>query len=136
MGTAPTLAATQLRILKLNSLNLVNVAGAGMLALLHLFLFLYYRPQRADLYYALYLSAAASTSLMLYLRGTTMDGPARLAVHRGNEVSAAVAIVLLLTFTYAACRRALHWRWLIALSGTALLLLVAVLTWPHREVGR
>lgn len=65
-----------------------------------------------------------------------MDGPARLAVHRGYEVSAAVAIVLLLTFTYTACRRALHWRWLIALSGTALLLLVAVLIWPHREVGR
>ena len=132
VGPADRLVADQMKLLQVNTFNLINIAGVGVLALLHLFLFLYYRPQRANLYYSLYLTAAAGTGLMLYLRSTHMDGAARRAAYLGYEASAALAIVLLLAFTYSACRRPQPRRWLAGLGAVALALVAG--TWARPDL--
>ena len=135
VGPADRLVARQMKLLQVNTFNLINIAGVGVLALLHLFLFLYYRPQRANLYYSLYLAAAAGTGLMLYLRSTRMDGAARRAAYLGYEASAALAIMLLLVFTYSACRRPLPRRWLAGLGAVAGALVVGTWARPDLNLG-
>ena len=127
------LVARQQQLLRLNMLNLVSVAGAGVLALLHLFLFLYYRPQRANLYFGLYLGAAAGTGLMIYLRATAMDEAARRAAYLGYGAGAALAIVLMLAFTYAVCQRPLPRGWLAALGAAGLALVAGARAWPAQN---
>ncbi len=54
VAPAPRLIAENLAILRVADVNLIVLAGAGVLLLLHLFLFLHYRPQRANLYWSLH----------------------------------------------------------------------------------
>ena len=73
VAPAGRLQAEQVRVMRLRSLHLLVVTGTGLLALLHFFLFLFYRPLRTNLYFSLYASAFMGTSLLVYFRATEMD---------------------------------------------------------------
>ena len=88
--------------MRLNSLHLMVVVGTGMLALLHFFLFLFYRPLRANLYFSLYASVLMGTALLVYLRGTEMDEGLLWWLQLGFQ-SAQALNSLLLAFLYAVC---------------------------------
>jgi len=135
VGPAETVAADQLGWLKLHSYNLLNVAGASVLALLHLFLFLYYRPQRANLYYSLYLAGAAGTGAFIYLWSTNMDGHFRWLTYLGYQVSATLALLLLLAFVYAACQRRLPRPWLLGLGAAGAALTAIALAQPTQNLA-
>ncbi len=135
VGPAETVAAGQLGWLKLHTYNLLNVSGVGVLALLHLFLFLYYRPQRTNLYYSLYLLAAAGTGTFIYLWSTNMDGHFRWVAYLGYEVSATLALLLLLAFVYAACQRRLPRRWLLSLGAAGAALTAVALARPTQNLA-
>ena len=52
---------------------LISSAAMFAFALLHLFLFVFYRKQKANLYYALFVLLAASTQILRYLYEETSD---------------------------------------------------------------
>lgn len=99
---------------------LTVVVGTAVLAFLHFFLFLFYRSQRANLYYSLYLGAAAGTQLSQYLVLTLTGERARWAAQLGYEAGTVLSCVLLLTFIYAVCHARLSrpWLGLLGLAGT------------------
>ena len=110
---------------RLDMLNLVVVAGTGVLALLHFLLFLFYRSQRANLYYSLYTGVVAGTSLMAYSLVALSDDDARWWVALVLQVSVVLSPLLLLAFVYSVCQVPLTRRWmgLLGLVGAAQLAL-------------
>ena len=106
-------------------LHLFVMVATGMLAVLHFFLFLFYRSQRANLYYSLYTGVAASASLMQYLRVALTDEGTRWWVQLACQASEVLSPVLLLAFVYSVCQVRLSRRWLglLGLAGAAQLAL-------------
>lgn len=121
VAPAGSLLVRKINLVRFDTLNLVLVAGTGVLALLHFFLFLFYRPQRTNLYYSLYMGVAAGTGLLAYLRTAVMDEGLRWWAHLGFQAGAGAGIVLLLAFIYSVCLTRLPRRWLglLALMGAA-----------------
>jgi signal transduction histidine kinase/DNA-binding response OmpR family regulator len=112
VAPAERLLADRVTTARLDAFNLVGFTGYGVLALLHFFLFLFYRSQRANLYFSLFMSMAATTSLMVYFRATLMDAEARWWAVLGFQAAMSVCNVLLLAFIYSVCRTRLSWLWL------------------------
>ena len=117
---------------RLDMLNLIVVAATGVLALLHFWLFLFYRSQRANLYYSLYTGLVAVSSLMVYLRVALADEDARWVVALVLQMSAMLGPLLLLAFVYSVCQVRLAWHWLglLGLVGAAQFALLQ-LAFPH-----
>jgi hypothetical protein len=59
VGAAHQLMEAGTTYLHISSLHLISTTAFAMLALLHFFLFVFYRPQRANLYYSLTMGTAA-----------------------------------------------------------------------------
>ncbi|AMJ65668.1 hypothetical protein AXW84_09680 [Hymenobacter sp. PAMC 26628] len=117
VAPAGPLQAKQLRVMRLRSLHLVNLTGTGVLALLHFFLFLFYRPRRANLYFSLYAGMLTATSLLVYFRATEMDVALLMGLQLGFEVATLLNTALLLAFLYSVCEGYLPWRWLALVLG-------------------
>jgi len=112
VAPAGRLQAEQMRVMRLRSLHLINITGTGVLALLHFFLFLFYRPRRANLYFSLYAGMLTATSLLVYFRATEMDVALLMGLQLGFEVGTLLNTILLLAFLYSVCEGYLPWRWL------------------------
>ncbi|MFD1470392.1 ATP-binding protein [Hymenobacter caeli] len=142
VAPAVRLQAEQIRLMRVRSLHLMVITGTGLLALLHFFLFLFYRPQRANLYFSLYAGALMGTALVVYFRSTESDVALLQWLQLGFAVAQAVNSVLLLVFLYSVCEGHLPWRWL-ALVGLLRAALVAMWLaqpaaqaqeWPHQPL--
>ncbi|MDO7887656.1 7TM diverse intracellular signaling domain-containing protein [Hymenobacter cheonanensis] len=120
VGLASHLLAEQVRVMRLRSLHLLVVTGTGVLALLHFFLFLFYRPLRANLYFSLYATVLMGTALVVYFRATEMDVSLLWWLQLGFEGAQALNTVLLLAFLYSVCEGRLPWRWLVPLLAVRL----------------
>ena len=138
VAPAGRLIAENVSLMRLADLNFVVGASAVVLALLHLFLFLYYRPQRANLYYCGYLVSLFASGQGRYqaLTASTMAGEFWAGVV--YQATVALGAVLLLAFVYAVCQRRTPWRGL-ALLGAGWLGAVAWYVghplWPVQPVG-
>ena len=119
VAPAERLLAERVRQVRSDALSLIAVTSASVLAVLHFCLFWFYRPQRANLYFSLFMAVAASTFLMVFLRATFMDEGARWWTQLGYQVGASLSSGLLLVFLYAACRIRLPWPWLGLLALTS-----------------
>ena len=117
VAPAVRLQAERVRVMRLRSLHLVNLTGTGVLALLHFFLFLFYRPRRANLYFSLYAGMLTATSLLVYFRATQMDVALLMGLQLGFEVATLLNTILLLAFLYSVCEGYLPWRWLALMLG-------------------
>ncbi|WP_223648561.1 ATP-binding protein [Hymenobacter psoromatis] len=133
VGPASRLLTGQVLLMRAYSLHLIVVTGTGLLALLHFFLFLFYRPLRVNLYFSLYASVLMSTALVVYFRGTEMDVGLLWGLQLGFVVAQSVNTVLLLAFLYSVCEGRLPWRWL-GLLG--LLRLVQAALWLAHPTGQ
>ncbi|AMR28933.1 hypothetical protein A0257_18725 [Hymenobacter psoromatis] len=133
VGPASRLLADQVLLMRAYSLHLIVVTGTGLLALLHFFLFLFYRPLRVNLYFSLYASVLMGTALVVYFRGTEMNVQLLWGLQLGFEVAQSVNTVLLLAFLYSVCEGRLPWRWL-GLLG--LLRLVQAALWLAHPTGQ
>jgi len=134
-GTADQLLAADLGELRLYSLNLTGIAALGMLGLLHWFLYLFYRPQRANLYYSLYLAAMVLIGVSAYSLAFP-DYVSSAWGLRGFMVGSWLSMLALLAFVYFVCRGAVPWprlRWG-AVAGASLSVAFFVhpfpLAWP------
>jgi signal transduction histidine kinase/DNA-binding response OmpR family regulator len=112
VGPAGPLMAKQVHAMRMRSLHLMVVTGTGLLALLHFFLFLFYRPLRANLYFSLYAMMLMGTALVVYFRATEMGIDLLWWLQLGFEVATALNALLLLVFLYSVCEGRLPWRWL------------------------
>ena len=56
-----------------NSMNLVPGIGAGLFALFHVFLFLFYPPQKSNLYYGICLTFYSTASFCIYVDNIVID---------------------------------------------------------------
>ena len=112
VAPANRLLAHLMQAMRLRSLHLMIVTGTGLLALLHFFLFLFYRPLRANLYFSLYAGALMGTTLVVYFRGFAMDVDLLWWLQLGFEAGTALYTLLLLVFLYSVCEGRLPWRWL------------------------
>ena len=134
-GTADQLLAADLGELRLSSLNLIGVAALGILGLLHWFLYLFYRPQRANLYYSLYLAAMVLIGVAAYALAFP-DYASSAWGFRGFMVGSWLSMLGLLAFVYFVCRGAVPWRRLRwgAAAGAGLSVAFSVhpfpLAWP------
>ena len=117
VAPAPRLIAENLTILRLADVNLIGLAGSAVLMLLHLFLFLYYRAQRANLYGSLYMAALFATGWFRYSSFIQSEMKVRFWCNVGFEATLALGSVMLLAFTYAICQRRIPWRWLLLLGS-------------------
>ena len=110
----------------LDMLHLFVSVAIGVLTLLHFLLFLFYRSQRANLYYSLYTGVLAGAGLLHYLRVTLADEDMRWWVQLGSQASEVLAPLLLLAFVYSVCQVRLTQRWLglLLLGGAVLLVLM------------
>ena len=142
VAPAVRVQAEQVRLMQIRSMHLMVVTGTGLLALLHFFLFLFYRPLRINLYFSLYASVLMATSLVVYFRATSEDVALLKWLQLSFEVTMAVNALLLLAFIYSLCEGRLPWRWLALVgllrSGQVLLWLVQpssqALEWPQNPV--
>ncbi|HEX8656436.1 MAG TPA: hypothetical protein VF690_02825, partial [Hymenobacter sp.] len=116
VATAQQLIAENVTLTRLTDTNLIVLVGPLLLALLHLFLFLHYRPQRANLYYSLYMTFLALSGLARYYLLSHSETTAHFWGEIGFETSVALGIVLLLAFAYAICQQRIPWRWLLVLG--------------------
>ncbi|UOQ68741.1 hybrid sensor histidine kinase/response regulator transcription factor [Hymenobacter volaticus] len=112
VAPAKRLLADRLSTARVDAFNLIGFTGSGVLALLHFFLFLFYRPQRANLYFSLFMGVTAATSLAVYFRASFMDEEARWWAQLGFQATMSLSNVLLLAFIYSVCRMRLPWPWL------------------------
>ncbi len=112
VAPAERLLAERVRQARSDTLNLIAVTSAGVLALLHFCLFLFYRSQRANLYFSFYMAVVAGTGLMIFLRATFMDDGLRWWAQLGFQVGSSLSYGLLLLFLYAVCRMRPPWPWL------------------------
>ncbi|NML65453.1 response regulator [Hymenobacter sp. RP-2-7] len=119
VAPAERLVAERVRQARSDTLSLITITSALVLAVLHLCLFLYYRSQRANLYFSLSMAAAAGTFLMVFLRATFSAESARWWMQLGFQVGASVSIGLLLVFFYAISRTRLPRAWLGLLALTS-----------------
>ena len=119
VAPAERLVAERVRQARSDTLSLITITSAGVLAVLHLCLFLYYRSQRANLYFSLAMAAAAGTFLMVFLRATFSAESARWWTQLGFQVGASVSSGLLLVFFYAISRTRLPRAWLGLLALTS-----------------
>ncbi|MBO2012974.1 ATP-binding protein [Hymenobacter negativus] len=117
VAPAPRLIAENLTILRLADVNIIGLAGSAVLMLLHLFLFLYYRAQRANLYGSLYMAALFATDWFRYSSFVQSEMKVRFWSNVGFETSLALGSVMLLAFAYAICQRRIPWWWLLLLGG-------------------
>ncbi|MVN75602.1 response regulator [Hymenobacter sp. HMF4947] len=113
------LVAERVRQARSDALSLIAVTSAGVLAVLHFCLFLFYRPQRANLYFSLFMAVAAGTFLMVFLRATFMGEGMRWWAQLGFQVGASLSSGLLLVFLYAVCHTRLPRVWLGLLALTS-----------------
>lgn len=113
------LVAERVRQARSDALSLIAVTSAGVLAVLHCCLFFFYRSQRANLYFSLFMAVAAGTFLMVFLRATFMSEGLRWWTQLGYQVGASLSSGLLLVFLYAVCRTRLPWAWLGLLALTS-----------------
>ena len=140
VAPAAQLLANRLEVMCLRSMHLVNLTGTGVLALLHFFLFLFYRPRRANLYFSLYAGMLTATALLVYLRAMVMDEGTLWWLQLGCEMTMGLDAVLLLAFLYSVCEGHLPWRWLgllgLARSAGVVVWLVQKSTqeWPHHTL--
>ncbi|MDF7814762.1 ATP-binding protein [Hymenobacter sp. YC55] len=119
VAPAERLLNERVRQARSDTLNLINVTSAGVLALLHFWLFWFYRSQRANLYFSLFMAVVGGTSLMVFLRATFMDSEARWWSQLGFQVGASLGTGLMLMFLYSVCRLRLPWPWLGILALTS-----------------
>ncbi|MGI4871134.1 MAG: ATP-binding protein [Janthinobacterium lividum] len=119
VAPAERLVAERVRQARSDTLCLITITSAGVLAVLHFCLFLFYRPQRANLYFSLAMAAAAGTFLMVFLRATYSAESARWWTQLGFQVGASASSGLLLVFFYAISRTRLPWAWLGLLALTS-----------------
>uniref|UniRef100_UPI001CF3D476 ATP-binding protein n=1 Tax=Hymenobacter terricola TaxID=2819236 RepID=UPI001CF3D476 len=134
-GTADQLLVADLGELRLRSLNLISIAALGMLGLLHWFLYLFYRPQRANLYYSLYLAAMVLIGVAAYALAFP-EYASNAWGFRGFMVGSWLSMLGLLAFVYFVCCGTVPWlrlRWG-AVAGTGLSVAFFVhpfpLAWP------
>lgn len=118
VAPAARLIAENLTILRVADVNLIILAGAGLLLLLHLFLFLHYRPQRANLYCGLYMAALFAMGWCHYYSLIKSEMEVRFWCDVSFEASLALGTVMLLAFVYAICQQRIPWRWLLLLGGS------------------
>ncbi|MDF7813910.1 ATP-binding protein [Hymenobacter sp. YC55] len=128
--TAERLITQNTAQVRLGDLNFLSLAGTAVLALLHGFLFLFYRPQRANLYFSLYMTLASATSLMVYLRWGATDMSAHWWASFGFLLCSGLSIIALLRFVYAVCQTPISGRWLTLVVCLQAALLVGWLVWP------
>ena len=133
VAPASRLLAEQVRVMRLRSLHLMVVTGTGLLALLHFFLFLFYRPLRTNLHFSLYASVFMCTSLIVYFRATEMDVHLLWWLQLGFVLAQSLNTVLLLAFLYSVCAGQVPWRWLLLLLGLRLVQTALWLGNPERE---
>ncbi|MGI4832333.1 MAG: ATP-binding protein [Janthinobacterium lividum] len=119
VASAKRLVAERVRQARSDTLSLIAITSAGVLAVLHFCLFLFYRPQRANLYFSLAMAAAASTFLMVFLRATFTDETARWWTQLGFQVGASASSGLLVVFFYAISCTRLPRTWLGLLALTS-----------------
>ncbi|MBF9222691.1 hybrid sensor histidine kinase/response regulator transcription factor [Hymenobacter ruricola] len=112
VAPAERLIAERVRQARSDTLSLITVASAMVLAVLHFCLFWFYRPQRTNLYFSCYLAATAATTFLVFLRATCVDEEIRWWVELGFQLGAALSSGSLLVFLYAMCRTRLPWFWL------------------------
>jgi signal transduction histidine kinase/DNA-binding response OmpR family regulator len=117
VGLARPLIAENVGLMRVADVNISALAGSAVLLLLHLFLFLHYRPQRANLYYSLYMASIFASGLSRYYAFTHSEMRARFWAGVGFQANLAWGSVLLLAFVYAICQRRIPWRWLLLLGG-------------------
>ncbi len=111
---------------RLDMFHLFASVAIGVLTLLHFLLFLFYRSQRAYLYYSLYTGVLAGAGLLHYLRVTLAGEAMRWWVQLGSQASEVLGPLLLLAFVYSVCQVRLTRRWLglLLLGGAVLLFLM------------
>ena len=119
VASAERLINERVRQARSDTLNLISVTSAGVLALLHFCLFLFYRPQRANLYFSLFMAVVGGTSLMVFSRATFVDEEARWWSQLGFQVGSSLSSGLMLMFLYSVCRIRLPWPWLGILALTS-----------------
>ncbi|MGI4763421.1 MAG: hypothetical protein ACRYF0_22100, partial [Janthinobacterium lividum] len=119
VAPAERLVAERVRQARSDTLSLIAVTSATVLALLHFCLFWFYRPQRANLYFSFCMAVAAGTFLMVFLRATLLDERARWWTQLGFQVGTSLTSGLLLLFIYTICHTRLPRAWLGVLALTS-----------------
>ncbi|OUJ70465.1 hypothetical protein BXP70_24200 [Hymenobacter crusticola] len=119
VAPAERLLAERVRQARSDTLSLIAVTSAGLLALLHFCLYGFYCTRRVNLYFGLYMAAVAGTYLMVFLRATFMDTAARWWPQLGFQVGSSLSSGLLLVFLYAMCHVRPPWIWLGLLALTS-----------------
>ena len=120
VAPAERLVAERVRQARSDTLALIIVSSAGLLAVLHLFLFLFDRSQRANLYFSCSMAVAAGTFLLVLLRATLPDESVRWWTQLGYQAGTAASSGLLLLFLYTSCGLRPPRRWLALLALTSL----------------
>jgi signal transduction histidine kinase/DNA-binding response OmpR family regulator len=120
VAPAERLVAERVRQARSDTLSLIIITSAGLLAVLHLCLFLFDRSQRANLYFSGCMAVAAGTFLMVLLRATFSDESVRWWTQLGYQAGAAVSSGLLLLFLYTSFGRSPSRLWLGLLALTSL----------------
>jgi signal transduction histidine kinase/DNA-binding response OmpR family regulator len=120
VAPAERLIAERVRQARSDTLSLITVASATVLAVLHFCLFSFYRPQRTNLYFSCYLAATAASTFLVFLRATCVDEEIRWWVELGFQLGAALSSGSLLVFLYAMCRTRLPGLWLVLLGLASL----------------
>ncbi|OUJ70300.1 hypothetical protein BXP70_24715 [Hymenobacter crusticola] len=131
VATAERLIAASVAQVRLGDINFIAVTGTAVLALLHFFLYLFYPPRRANLYFSLYMASASATGLLVYLRWVATGMQAHWRAELGFTIGSLLGGMLLLTFVYSVCRITLSRPWLTGVGLAQACLLAAWLMRPE-----
>jgi signal transduction histidine kinase/DNA-binding response OmpR family regulator len=128
IGTHDQLYHVVMDQVKLNGYALIGIAALMALALLHLFLFLFYPKQRANLFYSLFVFFTAGVILATFLY-TETEIPARQLVYNvvfnvSKTLCTVMGAVLLYSIGYPSL---LRWRLVLVGLGAGYLLLTYTL---------